>query len=71
MEVVDIEPANLRAIYNIACIYAVTGHNETCLKWLEKLFTLDKSLIDRVQNDSDFAAITKTEEFKDLIAKFR
>jgi tetratricopeptide (TPR) repeat protein len=65
-----IDPQNSRAWYNKACYHALLNEPEMALHDLEKALELIPKLKDDAKEDSDFDAIRKRTEFRNLIAEY-
>ena len=66
-KIVKREPDNIRAAYNIACIYSLKNDIENALEWVKYIVKLDKEIIERIKSDPDFDNIRKTEDYQRLV----
>ncbi len=60
-----------QAIYNEACCYGVDGETEKAMKSLEEAFELGFSEFELAETDSDFGDMLETDEYQDLLEKYR
>jgi tetratricopeptide (TPR) repeat protein len=64
-------PDDLQAIYNIGCIYSLTGKVKDALKYIELSLEKGYDDFDHIAKDIDLDNIRNLKEFKDLIAKYK
>ena len=55
--------------YYKACAYGLMGQAQPACQWLEKAITLDESLRENAQTDTDFDAIRHEPTFESLVGK--
>jgi len=66
----DLEPANPRALYNLACTYSIAGDVEKSLEFLRKTIAVDPDpahLKKQMAEDHDFDSIRNDPRFQVLI----
>jgi len=63
-----LKPDYVDPCYNLACVHALTGNPERSLAFLKKALTLDPSVREWAQNDSDLRSLWDLDAFKDLLA---
>lgn len=61
-------PGHPRLMYNLASANALTGHPTEALKWLDSVAKM--GLIYPTAEDTDFASLKESAEFKDILKKF-
>lgn len=66
-KIIKNDPKNIRAAYNIACIYSLNNDKDNAIKWLEYTIDLDQNIKESIINDPDFHNIKDTESYKSLI----
>ena len=54
-------------LFNAACYAAILGENDSALKYLEEAVALNSEYKNLAQNDKDFASVSETSKFKELI----
>ncbi len=64
---VKVNPFDATARYNEACVLARTGKTDSALDALASAIELDEGLKQTASTDSDFAELTNTKKFKDLL----
>lgn len=69
-EVINKNPKNLMAAYNIACIYSVNGDIKESITWLEHVLKIKPGLASRFGSDSDLKNVTSSDKYKDFIAQY-
>lgn len=58
--------------YNLACLFALIGKSDESYQWLEKALKYDPDISrKKILEDTDFAKIKDTKEFKVLLDKYR
>jgi hypothetical protein len=64
----QLRPGHPRLMYNLAAANALTGHSAEALKWLDSVAKM--GLIYPAAEDTDFASIKESAEFKGIVKKF-
>lgn len=54
-------------LYNLACYYALAGEKENALSWLGRSLRMDRSLLDELQDETDFDSLRTDADFQHLI----
>jgi hypothetical protein len=62
------EPMRAHAIYNLACLYAVTGRPHRALKLLPEALRLDPWLVEFSKHDADLETLRNDPAFQALYA---
>lgn len=68
---IEKNPDDLQALYNIGCIYSLTGNSTEALKFLEKSFMQGYDNFDHIAVDTDLNNIRDMKEFKALVSKYK
>lgn len=68
---IEKNPNDLQAVYNIGCIYSLTGNPTEALKYLEKSFMQGYDNFDHIAIDTDLDNIRNLKEFKALVSKYK
>jgi tetratricopeptide (TPR) repeat protein/uncharacterized caspase-like protein len=64
-------PDDLQAIYNIGCVYSLTGKTKDALKYIELSLEKGYDNFDHMATDKDLENIRQLKEYKDLIARYK
>ena len=70
--VINADPNNVRASYNMACIYSLLNNIDKAIIWLEYTLKLDHSpaMLNRIKNDMDLDNLRYTEEYNNAIERY-
>ena len=60
--------AKVSILYNLACLYAITGQQEKAMAFLENSVRSGFSSWDHMEQDSDLKSLRKRADFKALLA---
>lgn len=67
---VQLEPENATAHYNLACSFALTGQVDVALKQLREAFQLGYRDVDWMLNDEDLETVRTLPGFSELLAQY-
>ncbi|MDA1109342.1 MAG: hypothetical protein O3A78_05920, partial [Nitrospinae bacterium] len=67
-EALKIKPDMYEALFNMACLAALTGDEKGCQDWLEKSIKMEPLTEENI-NDSDFDNVRELGWFKKLVAE--
>ena len=62
---------NIKAAYNITCIYSKENKIDNSIMWLDHLLGLDSSLTEKMEIDTDLQNIRNTREFTNILNKYK
>ncbi len=65
------QPGEVYAMYNVACMNCLTGKHDEAYKWLEKAIDAGYRDADGLIEDSDFRTIRGEDRFRDLVRRIR
>ncbi len=66
-----LNPDSVDAIYNIACMHCLLGHEDKAYTWLEKAVTAGYSNADHLLQDDDFTTIRGQDRFAEIVQRVR
>ena len=64
---VRLKPRYAEPYYNLACLNAITGDTKKAMAYLQKAVSLDPTVRDWAQRDTDLETLRQLPEFKELI----
>lgn len=67
----SMQPGEVYAMYNVACMNCLTGKHDEAYKWLEKAIDAGYRDADGLIEDSDFRTIRGEDRFRDLVRRIR
>jgi tetratricopeptide (TPR) repeat protein len=67
----DIAPKNGEICYNLSCLFARKNDSKSCLKYLKMAIKFGATLLAGIDKDSDFDSIRSSDEFQDLVSKYK
>jgi tetratricopeptide (TPR) repeat protein len=67
----DVAPKNGEICYNLSCLFARKNDSKSCLKYLKKALKFGATLLAGIDNDDDFDSIRSSDEFQDLVSKYK
>lgn len=65
------QPGDVYAMYNVACMNCLTGKHEEAYKWLEKAIDAGYRDANGLIEDSDFRTIRGEDRFRELVRRIR
>lgn len=68
-EILQIDPNNSTAYYNLACVYSRQGEKEKAVQWLVKAADLGYAGFRHMERDEDLVAIREMPGYRDILAK--
>ncbi|MBW3565099.1 MAG: tetratricopeptide repeat protein [Acidobacteria bacterium] len=60
-----------RAMYNLACAYALSGRESTAIDWLERAVSGGLDRVHLIEKDADLDSLRDNPRFRDLLARAR
>lgn len=66
--ILELDPKNAEAMYNVGCCYAMRGEEDDALEYLEKSVKHGFRDIEQFENDTDLDKLRKLPRFKKLMA---
>jgi tetratricopeptide (TPR) repeat protein len=65
------KPKYLWELYNLACIYSLSGRQEKAIEYLEKAFSEGFNDFEQILNDEDLITLRNNVKFKLLMVKYK
>jgi Flp pilus assembly protein TadD len=54
-------------LYNLACYYSLAGDKDNALSWLGRSLRMDRRLLDKIHEESDFDPLRNDSDFQHLL----
>ncbi|WP_372368154.1 BsuPI-related putative proteinase inhibitor [Candidatus Uabimicrobium sp. HlEnr_7] len=70
-KITQIEPSNIIAVYNLACVEAITYHEDLALDYLARAFELGYRDFAHIRQDPDLNNVRYLRRFRRLIKKYQ
>lgn len=69
--VLEVQPENEIALYNLACAYALRGEKETALDYLEKSVAAGFEDVDHIEKDKDLESLRAEPRYRKIVEALR
>lgn len=54
-------------LYNLACYYSLAGEKDNALSWLGRSLRMNRALLDKIHEESDFDSLKNDSDFQHLL----